>query len=149
MSRRLAQSALAIVLLLFALWLRGRGGPATPEAAVQAWFEAVARGDDRACLALAAGDLRASLVSTRAQQDAAAFRAGLRASVAGLRGVAVSRADDGPDGLAAVDVDLVFDAKNERQRATLVPAGRGWAITAFGVASGVTPPVRYGTPAFE
>ncbi len=149
MSRRLAQSALAIVLLLFALWLRGRGGPATPEAAVQSWFEAVARGDDRACLALAAGDLRASLVSTRAQQGTEAFRAGLRASVAGLRGVAVSRADDGQDGRAEVDVDLVFDAKNERQRAILAPARRGWAITALGGAEAVRPPVRYGSPAFE
>ena len=149
MSRRIGQVLLAVALAIFAFWMRGRGGPASPEAAVQAWFDAAGRGDDRACLSLVSGPLRASLESTRTQQGAAAFRQGLRSSVAGLRGVAVARAGEGADGRVELDVDLVFDAKNERQRAVLVSDGRSWTITAFGSAGDVIPPVRYGTPAFE
>ena len=84
-------------------------------------------------------------------------------SPAGIKGLAKTRGDDAslafpsvgqlrvpPNGRAvALDVELVFADRNERQRMLLVPQGNGWVITSIDTAQVIEPPVRYGTPVFE
>ena len=152
MSKRLLQALLVVALVVLAFALRGRGPaapPATPEAAVSAFFDAAARGDDTAYLALAAGDLRKSLRDSRSQLGTPAFRDGLRRSAAAIKGLATTRsADQPPEGLA-LDVELVFADRNERQRILLAQSGSGWLLTAIGPAAATKPAIPYGTPVFE
>ncbi len=123
----------------------------TPEAAVDEFFDAAAHGDDAAYLRLTSGELRESLESARSELGADEFRNSLRRSAAGIKGLAKTRSDDaslaGPS--VALDVELVFADRNERQRMLLVPQGNGWVITSIGTAQTIQPPVRYGTPVFE
>lgn len=137
-----------LVLLAFALRSRARL-PETPEKAVSDLFSAASDGDDRAYLRLTTGQLRESLASTRSQAGAEAFRAELRRSAAGIKGMALTRADDAPSNFVAIDVELVFADRNERQRILCEPKQGGWAIAAIGQAQMVKPPIPYGTPVFK
>ena len=152
MKQRIIYVAVAVVLVAVGLALRqrDRAAAATPEAAINAWFDASARGDDAACLTLVSGALRASLEETRSQLGAEAFRKNLRASVAGVKGFAVTAAGGarGADA-AAFDVDLVFADRNERQRLLLAPQGGGWVITSISRADARKPAIPYGTPVFD
>lgn len=140
---------LALALVAVAFSLRGRATDRSPERAVRAWLDAAARGDDRTCLALSDGALRTALASVREQQGPAAFRAGLRDWMAGLRGVALSRSGGGAANDVELDIELVFDGRNERQRARLVRRWNGWRLARLDGAVAVAPPIRYGTPAFD
>jgi len=137
-------------------WITGvlsRGGtvalPETPEAAVTALYEAAERGDDETYLGLVSGDLRRSLRATREQVGAEAFRESLRQLAAGIKGLAVARAGAAPPGLVALDVELVFADRQERQRLIASPEGSGWVIVSMGLAERTTPAVPYGTPVVE
>jgi hypothetical protein len=153
MSRRVLGMLLAVGLVALAFALRGRRGatalPETPEAAVSAFFDAASRGDDSAYLALVDGALRESLAETRRQLGPARFRDSLRRSAAGIKGLALSRAADQPLDGAALDAELVFADRNERQRITLAPRRGGWLITAISTAATARPLIPYGTPVFE
>jgi hypothetical protein len=154
MNRRALQAVVVAILVAVAFALRGRGPVpqtpmATPEAAVNALFDAAGRGDDEAYLRLVAGDLRKSLLDTRAQLGARKFRENLKRSAAGVKGIAVTRRQDAPPGLVALDVELVFADRNERQRVLLARKGNGWVITALGPAEASKPAIPYGTPVFE
>jgi len=138
------------VLVVLALALRSRSRlPETPEKAVSEFFSAASDGDDRAYLRLTSGELRQSLATARSQAGAEAFRAELRRSAAGIKGMALTRADDAPSNLVAIDVEIVFADRNERQRMLCEPKQGGWAIAAIGQAQMVKPPIPYGTPVFE
>ena len=136
-------------------FLDGLGGspartlPATPEETVNAFYDAAGAGDDEAFLALLATDLRRRLARTRDQQGARKFRQDLRTSVAGIKGLAVSRAKDPLAGEAALDVELIFADRTDRQRIGLWRTGNGWIITSLGTSWGVKPPVPYGTPVYQ
>lgn len=125
------------------------GGRQPPEAVVNAFFDAASRGDAAAYLALVAGDLERSLRNTRAQVGAEAFRKDLQRSTLGIKGMAITRGGDVAPGLVALDVELVFEDRNERQRILLAPKGRSWVITSFGQAEVVKPAIPYGTPVYE
>jgi len=148
--QRIVLVAVAVLLVAAGLALRNRDrAAATPEAAINAWFDAAARGDDKACLALVAGTLRASLEETRTQLGAEAFRKSLQVSMAGIKGFAVTAAGGATTDAAAFDVDLVFADRNERQRMLLAPQGGAWAITSISKADARKPAIPYGTPVFE
>jgi len=141
---------LVVLLVGLALTLRNRDRlPETPEKTVTEFFLAAGEGDDRAYLRLATGALRKSLEQARRESGAEAFRRGLRRSAGGIKGLAVTRADDAPAPLAAVDVEIVFADRNERQRMLLEPIRGGWAIASIEQAEMVKPPVAYGTPVSE
>jgi hypothetical protein len=148
--QRIVLAAVVILLVAVGLALRSRDrAAATPEAAINAWFDAAARGDDRACLALVSGTLRASLEETRSQLGAEAFRKGLQVSMTGIKGFAVTAAGGATANVAAFDVDLVFSDRNERQRMLLTPQGGGWVIASISKADARKPAIPYGTPVFE
>jgi len=149
---RAAKVALVLVLVGVAFALRGRRGPeagaATPEAAVKAFFDAAERGDDRAYLRLAAGDLRRSLEATRAQQGQEAYRAGLKQSVQGVTGIVIKQLADGAEGAVALDVELVLVDRYDRQRIGLERLRGGWVIVDLGPVRTSKPLIPYGTPVF-
>jgi len=141
---------LVATLVGLALALRSRDRlPETPEQTVTEFFTAAGDGDDRAYLRLVTGELRKSLEHTRSESGAEAFRQGLRRSAGGIKGLAVTRAEGAPAPLAAVDVEIVFADRNERQRMLLEPTRSGWAIASIEQAEMVKPPIAYGTPVFE
>jgi hypothetical protein len=141
---------LVLALAIVAIALRGKGRLAqTPEEAVNLFFQAAQRGDAPAFLAVLTGTLRSSFESTRSQIGAAAFVAGLRESVAGIKGFAVSAAGRSQPGQAELDVELVFSDHNERQRFVLLRQSGGWLVASIDKADVVKPPSPYGAPAFD
>lgn len=150
MKKRAFQIGVAAVLVALAFVLRGRQDlPETPEATVSAFFDAAGRGDEDAYLRLVTGELRKSLTQTRAQMGSEAFRKDLVRSAANIKGLAVTRSENAPAGSVAIDVELVFADRNERQRMILQQDGGGWVITSIEPAVGVNPPIPYGTPVFQ
>ena len=149
MKKRAVQIVCVAGVVVLAVLLRGRKGGAgrelapTPEAAVNAMFDAAEKGDDEAYLALTGGELERQLRGTRSQEGAEAFREDLRRSAAGIKGLGVSRADGAPVGTVALDVEI-----NERQRYMAAPADGGWVITAISAAATTRPSIPYGTPVF-
>ncbi|KPJ72130.1 MAG: hypothetical protein AMK72_13450 [Planctomycetes bacterium SM23_25] len=123
--------------------------PETPEAAVTALYKAAERGQDDVYLDLVSGDLRRSLLSAREQLGAEAFRESLRRSAAGIKGLAVTRGDQASPDLVALDVELVFADRNERQRVLASPQGNTWVITSMGPVEMTKPAIPYGTPVFQ
>ena len=143
------QAGLVAALACLAFALRGRSPiPGTPEDTVSAFFDAASRGDDRAYLALVGGEVRRSLAATRAEAGREAFRANLRRTASGIKGLAISRAGPPTDDQIALDVEIVLADRNERQRVTVSKRAAGWIITALGRAETARPAVPYGTPVF-
>jgi hypothetical protein len=139
-----------VLLIVAAFALRSRERlPETPEETVTELFAAASEGDDRAYLRLLTGELRKSLEHARSQAGVEAFRAELRRSMQGVKGHALTRSDDAPSGMVAIDVELTFVDRNEVQRMLLEPRSGGWAISSIGAAQMVKPPIPYGTPVYE
>jgi hypothetical protein len=140
----------AAALAVAAFALRGRSRqPETADGTVSAFFAAAKAGDDDAYVRLTSGQLRATLENTRSQLGAAAFRESLRQTAAGIKGLATTAGSDAPPGQTAVEVDIVFADRNERQRMFLAPLGAGWTIDAITAADMRKPSVPYGTPVFD
>jgi hypothetical protein len=150
MKTRAVQILVVTGLVALALLLRkpARRLPETPEDAVNAFFDAATRGDDEAYLALVDGELRESLRNTRSQVGAEAFRRDLRKSVSGIKGLAIARSD-APGEQVALEVEIVFAGRKERQQIVVSPRGRGWIITTIGPAEAIKPAIPYGTPVFQ
>ena len=141
---------LATGLGVVALTLRGKGRlPDTPEEAVKAFFTAAESGDALAYLSLVTGPLRSSFEETQKQLGTAAFRDSLHSSVIGLKGFAVSRAGEAAEDRAALDVELVFADRSERQRFGLIRESRGWSIASIDRSEVEKPDKPYGSTVFE
>jgi hypothetical protein len=112
-------------------------------------FDAASAGDDDAYLQLVTGELRKTLLDTRKQLGRDKFRQSLRRSVSGVKGVSSKLAEQAPTGFVAVDVEIVFADRNEKQRMLLVEKRSGWVIASIEKARAVKPPIPYGTPVFE
>jgi hypothetical protein len=147
--KRVLQGLVLAGIVAAAFALRGKSSlPETPEDAVKALFDAASRGDAAAYLRLVDGELAEDLRTTRSQLGAEAFRESLRRSVAGMKGVATARLDDAQGNRVALEVDIVFADRNERQRVVLEPRSGGWIITKMGAAEIIQPSVPYGTPIY-
>lgn len=144
------QIAVVAVLVAIALALPDREAPPseTPEAAVSAFFDTAGRGDIDAYLAMTGDALRRSLENTREKLGDKAFRGDLERSAAGIKGIAVTRRSDAPEGCVALDVELVFVDRNERQKVLLEKRGSGWVVKSLGAVRSFKPPIPYGTPVF-
>jgi hypothetical protein len=167
MKKWMVQIALVVILAAAALALRYRDRlpkpPRNPEtatpsqdsrwagaaAAVNELLDAASQGDERTYLGLVSGELRKSLEQTRSEVGPEAFRRELRRSMTGVLGVATMPGQDAPAGLTAVDVELIFADRNERQRMLLEPRGSGWAVASIEAAEMIKPSIPYGTPVFE
>jgi hypothetical protein len=112
-------------------------------------FNAASEGDDDAYLRLVTGELRKTFSDTRKQLGREAFRESLKRSVSGIKGLATKPAEQSPPGFVAVDVEIIFADRNEKQRILLVEQRSGWAIASMERARMIKPPIKYGTPVFE
>jgi hypothetical protein len=148
--RLVLQMLVVLAVLAVALVLRRRDDlPKTPEDTVSAFFDAAGNGDDATYLKLVSGDLRDSLQYARDQAGVASFRANLRRSAAGIKGLAVTRRDDAPADLVGLNVEIVFVDRNERQQMLLARQGNGWVITSINSALTTQPSKAYGSPVYE
>jgi hypothetical protein len=145
---------LAAALLGLALLLRGRDErlekpAATPAAAVSALIDAARDGDAQTYLQLTEGELRRSLEQTRKEMGAEGFREHLRRYARGIKGLAVPSGGERQQDTAALDVEIIFADRNERQRMVFTRRGGGWVISSMDTATMLKPPIPYGTPVFE
>ena len=144
--KRIVPAFLALGLVAVALFLRGRGRlPEKPEETVGRFYEAARRGDASACSALLAEPLKSEVEATRSQRGPNAGD-NMAESVAGLKGFAVTRSAEQAVQGVAMDVELVFSDRNERQRLVLVEQQGGWLIASIGKADVRKPAIAYGTP---
>ncbi len=143
-------AAVVLSIVIFALFLRTGGTlPQTPEAAVDALFDAAGRGNDRAYLRLLGPRLRREMENTRSQIGTEAFRQSLRLSVADIKGLAVMRAEEPAPNEVVIRAELVFTDRNEVQRITTQRQSGGWIITGIETAQMEKPPIAYGTPVYD
>jgi hypothetical protein len=153
MKNRLLPAGLIVVLFAVAMVLKKRDQtpvPAeSPEDVVNKFFDAARQGDDAACLGLVAGEYRRSLENDRSQVGPAAFRESLKRMAAGMKGIGIKTSAETPVEGVALDVELVYADRNEKQRMVLVRQGGGWAILSVDSAQMQKPPVAYGTPVFD
>jgi hypothetical protein len=141
--------AVVAILIAAAFLLRGRNQlPETPEAAVNALFEAAKDGDHEAYLRLLGGKIRAELEETRRQQGADVFGDHLRSWSAGVKNFAVVRIDESSPERVLLELDITFTDRNERQRMVASRQDDGWIITEMGTTEVEKPPVPYGTSVF-
>ncbi len=143
--------AAVVVLIVAVAWLLRSGGPLpqTPGAAVDAFFDAAERGDDREYLRVTAGELRKELDNRREQLGVAAFREHLKDSQAKILGLTKFEPDSVIADSVALEVELVFKDHKQRQTMHLRPEGTGWVITLIETAQRIESPIAYGTPVYE
>jgi hypothetical protein len=118
-------------------------------ATVNRFFDAAREGDEETYLRLTAGQLRRSFEQAQSELGVEAFRAELRRSNSGVVGLAVSPGDDAPAGQIALEVEITFADRIERQQMLLEGEGDDWVIVSIGAAETIKPAIPYGTPVFE
>ena len=146
-----ALKALVVVVLIagaFALRGREKMGAQTPEAAVSAFFDAAAKGQDEAYLAATTGAMRKSLESTRSQLGVKRFRESIKKTTQGVKAYAFIPREGAEDDVALLDVEIVFVDRKEVQRVRVRRTGSAWAIAEMSQAETVKPLIPYGTPVF-
>ncbi|MBI4578259.1 MAG: hypothetical protein HY718_01060 [Planctomycetes bacterium] len=150
MKRRAVQVVVVFGIVVLAVVLRRRDElPKTPEDTVSAFFDAAGRGDDDAYLKLVSGNLLDTLRSARDQVGPDAFRANLRRSAAGIKGLAVTRRPDAGADFVTLEVEIVFADRNERQQMLLARQPGGWVIASIDTALATKPAKTYGTPVYD
>jgi len=138
-------------LLAFALARRsvGRGEPAAqsgPESAVYAMLEAARAGDVAAYLAQYSGPMAATLRAVVAEKSEPGFRDYLRATNAEVKGIAVSGIRQISDSEAELQLEYVFQDRNEVQSIRLERQSGRWKIVRVDSAERIKTLVPYGTP---
>jgi len=120
-------AAAVVVLIVAAAWVLRSGGPLpeTPGAAVDAFFDAAERGDDREYLRVTGGELRTELENRRKQLGREAFRKHLKRSQAKVLGVTKFEPENTAAESVALDVELVLKDYNQRQTMRLRQEGSG------------------------
>lgn len=120
---------------------------ATPvQDAVYAMFEAAQRGDVSAYLNAYAGSVRASLDQSVAEQGNEKFANYLREQTASVKGIAVQEPQAVTAAQAKIQIEFVYQDRNETQWMTLDKTGAGWKITRIEAAQRIKTLVPYGTP---
>lgn len=150
LGRYAVQAAVIVLIVALALFLRAGGTlPPTPEAAVDALFDAAGRGDDRAYLRLLAPRLRREMENTRSQMGTEPFRQSLVLSMAGVKGLGIMRAEEPEPDRVILRAELTFADRNEVQRITAERQAGGWIIAEIETAQMEKPPIAYGTPVYD
>jgi hypothetical protein len=138
-------------LLAFAIVRRNsrHGEPAGetgPEGAVYAMLEAARAGDVSAYLAQYSGQMAATLKAVVAEKSAPGFRDYLRSTNAEVKGVAVSGVRQISDSEAELQLEYIFQDRNELQSVKLERQAGRWKIVRVDSAERVKTLVPYGTP---
>jgi hypothetical protein len=114
--------------------------------AVYAMFDAAKQGNVDAYLEAYSGAVRASLDQSLAEQGREKFAAYLREQTASVKGIALQEPQKLTDAQARIQVEYVYQDRNETQWLTLDKAGSAWKIVRIEAAQRVKTLVPYGTP---
>ena len=120
-------------------------GP-TVQDAVYAMFDAAKAGRVTPYLEAYAGALRSSLDQSLAEQGPDKFAAYLRQQTASVKGLALAEPQRPTDAQARVQVEYVYQDRNETQWMTLDRTSAGWKISRIETAERIRTLVPYGTP---
>ena len=154
MNRPRAATTVTILLLaglLAAAMLRRTGIrraelPATPQDAIYRMLNAARAGDGTAYLRQYGGEMEAQLRQAAAEKTEADFKSYLRSSNAEIKGVAISEPKTLPDREVEVEVEYIYQDRNETQRMYLEKFGGEWKITRVNGAQRVKTLTPYGSP---
>jgi len=142
---------IALLAVGFVLVARKENKPAVqqgkPEEIVYAMFDAAKTGQIRKYLNCFAPELRKELDQRRRDQGNSAFRRYLVERSQPVKGIALSEKQLGPDS-GTVQVEWVYQDRNEAQTVSLTKLGREWKIAALTEGQREEQPVPYGTPAY-
>lgn len=146
-------TALALAIIVVFVLVRRPGSSfnrrepaAGPAEAIYAMLDAARGGDIRAYLLHYSGPMNATLRRAVADQGEAAFKNYLVSSNAAIKGVAVMDPQPVSDGEVAIQVEYVFQDRNERQTMYLENRGGAWTIYRVDTSEHVKTAVPYGTP---
>jgi hypothetical protein len=120
--------------------------PATPQDAIYRMLDAARAGDGSAYLRQYAGEMEAQLRQAAAEKTEADFKSYLQTSNAEIKGVAVSEPKTLPDREVEVEVEYIYQDRNETQRMYLKKYGDEWKITRVSGAERVKTLAPYGSP---
>ena len=114
--------------------------------AVYAMFDAAKEGKVEVYLDAYGGALRASLDQSLKEQGTEKFAAYLRSQTAVVKGLAVNEPQRPTETQARVQVEYVYQDRNETQWLTLDRTAGGWKISRIEAAERIKTLVPYGTP---
>lgn len=118
----------------------------TPEDAVYAMLDAARNGDVKKYLAAYSGSMANALKQTISDSSEAGFRQYLQDTNGTLKGVAVMAPEKISDREVRVNVEYVYQDRNEKQIMDLEKTPGGWKITKVDAAERVKTLIPYGTP---
>lgn len=114
--------------------------------AVYAMFDAAKEGRVPAYLGAYTGSLRASIDQSLQEQGPDKFAAYLREQTGAVKGLALAEPQRPTETQARVQVEYVYQDRNETQWLTLDKTGDGWKISRIETAERIKTLVPYGTP---
>jgi hypothetical protein len=120
--------------------------PATPQDVIYRMLNAARAGDGRAYLRQYGGEMEAQLRQAAAEKTEADFKSHLQTSNAQVKGVAISEPKNLSDRAVEVEVEYIYQDRNETQRMYLEKYGGEWKITRVNGAERVKTLTPYGSP---
>lgn len=154
MNRKNAATIVTVLLLagifVAAVLRRDRARPAAPDATprdtIYQMLDAARAGDPSAYVSHYTGAMEAQLRQTISEKSDAGFKQYLLSSNAEIKGVALAEPKLLSDNEAEVDVEYVYQDRNEMQKMYLEKHGDRWKIARVDGAERVKTLVPYGTP---
>jgi hypothetical protein len=119
---------------------------AGPEGAIYAMLEAARAGDVAGYLAQYSGQMASTLKAVVAEKTEPGFRDYLRTTNAEVKGIAVSGVRQVSDSEAELQLEYIFQDRNEVQSVKLERQSGRWKIARVDSAERVKTLVPYGTP---
>ena len=114
--------------------------------AVYAMFESAKAGNVSAYVEAYGGSLKGSIEQSLAEQGGEKFAAYLRAQTQAVKGLAVQEPRKLSEAQARIQVEYVYQDRNETQWLTLDKSAGAWKITRIEAAQRIRTLVPYGTP---
>jgi hypothetical protein len=141
-----ALTAILVVALPAVVALRKKSVNATPQATIFNMMADARKGDAKSYLSRYTGEMEASLKQAIAERTEAGFNNYLRSSNAEIKGVAVQEPKPLSDREVELDVEYIYQDRNEAQKVYLEKTSGGWKIARVESIERVKTLVPYGTP---
>jgi hypothetical protein len=120
--------------------------PVTPQDVIYRMLNAARAGDGSAYLRQYGGEMEAQLRQAAAEKTEADFKSYLETSNAQVKGIAISEPKNLSDREVEVEVEYIYQDRNETQRMYLEKFGGEWKITRVNGAERVKTLTPYGSP---
>lgn len=152
LARCITLALLGGALALVVLRNRPAAEPATPGAetpvqeAIYAMFDAAQQADVTSYVDAYGGALKTSIEQTVQEQGRAKFAAYLKEQTQGVKGLALQEPQKISQTQARIQVEYIYQDRNETQWLTLDRSNGRWRITGISAAERIRTLVPYGTP---